>query len=447
MVKILDTKIAVARSIRDTLQIIERCPPNWGEMIETLVVDQISKRATIIHTDLERGLKAIIGNDDKLGHKVNELFRILGERDKPSQSLLSSVFETYVGFHRVDTARFPHFHSIKAYLEEVGKDTDFEAMRYWLLESNNDERMDRIKQVYWLELMAELLRGLKSLLEGRRPMTVLERVEFACQEAVGPTLWHTREQEDLWRRYTTWLESCGPRRDAIAAFVQGKCDQDEPYINERMQMALSILERNHDPEVHYFLQSLNAYQAGINAVDHHAEVDWVGGSMQWRQLNRGTIRYKGREMYACIQERIDQFWEARVDWGFDKVPHYRLCNTKDDAIGFVLRHCTCDCRIVKNGLAVNADILTDVSEVNSSLDANWVTDVRYEFLTEGHGVENGDHVRIVWQDRFALEGSIWEEHVGTVVSAEPFTVTVRGSSVFRPKDDILQEIRALATDS
>ena len=127
----------IQKSIEDVIGILDSAPIQRDMMPETNIV-QLTNRAPVAHLAIERGLKALIleaGGTFEQEHSLNRLYRTLEEHDAKSADYLAEAFRDAVRFFRynINDKGFGYFRSIMDYLNRVGKDQDFEALRYWAI--------------------------------------------------------------------------------------------------------------------------------------------------------------------------------------------------------------------------------------------------------------------------------------------------------------------------
>lgn len=433
------------RTIRDSIDdviIILDSAPIHRDFIADINNIRLSNRVPIAHLAIERGLKALItqacGNVEHI-HCLNKLYRTLRALDQASASYLDRVFDDAVKFFRlnVNTRGFRHLRNLETYLNKVGTNKAFKALRYWMIE---ESQYDETPIPYIAPLLhRELLWGLRWLLGPHRRETVSERVERIVRGAIHKStampyglLINRSSQCEYWD--VNWLlqEHC-TIRDALedAVHRQFVIPNDDGSFGERLREAYEELKKEADPAVQYYIGTLGYLKKGSQKPNPDAipKVEWFNNAQV-----AGEIVTPAGEHLGNIEQYTDGAWgiipaeagPVRVTEFAENIAdakHY-LVNRLTRLVIVTVSGGSRQLRIVSSSddFDYRPQSMIDTQGNAASSSSPWIYDI--VFWDYCHGLHIGDEVSIMLQPN---EEGVWAEVLkGTVTNVRRAEVTVAG---------------------
>ena len=398
----------IRKSIEDVIAILDSAPMNRDLIPETNIV-QLTNRAPIAHLAIERGLKALIINAGKSAdqiHSLDRLYRALTECDEEAANFLAKAFEDSVTLFRfkVNAKGFGHLKSLEAYFAKVGKDKDFEALRYWAIgeSSKGESPIPYIAP----SIHRELLCALCCLFFPIRRETVLDRIEQAVFEAMTNTsrlMYNTRDDPKKravdW--YLNWLLNehstrCRALEEAVRQNFTIK--DDDEFIGQILRDACADLQRSKDPAVQYYMYRLTYLPKGSQQRDPDAipKVQWLN-----HIESDGEVKTPVGTTLGFIEKRADGAWEIiPMEDGLVRVSD--VAETLADAKAYLVSRLTNQVVVSVNGVSKRLRIVSErnsfplpeiTGETGDSESLNsWTQVYKLEFWDGDHGLSSGDGV-------------------------------------------------------
>ena len=322
-------------SIEDAIVILDSAPIRPDLMSETNAV-QLTNRAPIAHLAIERGLKALITDCAVIPdetHSLNSLYRDLRKCDKASADYLAAAFNDAVKFfgYNVKVKGFGHFGSLHKYLSKVGTKTDFDALRYWVIEkSSKGNPIPYISPPIHRELLCALL----CLFFPSRHETVSDRVEREVAHAMFSGRHISWDSNDTQKKrsvqwYKNWLRNShtSSRLALKEAVDKSFAITDDEFVSQTLRDAFDDLRQSKDPAVRYYTRTLMYLPKGSQqrSPDAIPEVQWHGKG----QTNGSVLTPAGTPL-GFIQQYPDSAWGIEplggsayaTAWSMEDAKHY-----------------------------------------------------------------------------------------------------------------------------
>lgn len=432
-------KYKIQNSIEDVIASLDSAPIHRDLISETNIV-QLTNRMPIAHLAIERGLKALVseaGGDYEHEHSLNRLYRILGEHDAKSADYLAEAFKDAVRFFRynVDDKGFGYFRSLMDYLNRVGKDKDFEALRYWAIGESpgGDSPIPYISPA----IHREILCALWCLYLPNRRDTVSRRVEHKVGEAmfgrrhIGYGSDEIRKKESVdW--YRNWLTTEHPNR--CSAFKEAvhrnfTIKEDDEFVTQTLRDAYNDLQQSRDPAVQYYLQTLSYLRKGSQQQHPDAipEVEWINETK-----TRGKAVTPAGTWLGFIEKYADGAW--RIE-GLAQITD--AAESVAVATAYLVNRLTSQVSVTVNGESKQLRIL---SERDFFPPPEWIRDIedlpelssptliyRLEFWDGQHGLSAGEVISVQLQPEGG--GRLVSVLEGTIIAVEEQKVSIVGTEV------------------
>ena len=447
----------VQESIRDAIVILDSAPIQRDLVPERNLV-QLTNRAPIAHLAIERGIKALIndaGGDAEHTHGLHKLYRDLANHNADAFDYLNSVFSDAVSFfgYNVNVKGYGQLRSLKTYLDAVGTDKAFEALRYWVLGESNNGQVS-VPSIF-LSIHRELLCALGLIFSSRSCVTVSGRVEAIVTHAMFDGRRLAYDSDDTSRkriidRYWNWLfHEHSSRRDALKTAVETDFAViDDEEIRVMLRDVYRELRESEDPAVRYFAQSLSYLP-----LDSQQRSPGVSPKMQWFSDDQlaGAVLSPGGTGIGDVERGGDGGWAITpYDEGLVRVT--AIARSLRDAKANLVNRMTRAVSCVVNGKRKQLRICvtregflpTNMSDrvwsdEHSSED---VETYELDFWDADHGLNPGDRIAV---------GVVWDEEMGwacvlegTVAEVQQQKAVIGGSNVLTSKGDLKSWLDRLA---
>ena len=435
----------IQESVEDVIAILDSAPMHLDLVRETNIV-QLTNRAPIAHLAIERALKALItgaGGPAKHIHALHVLYRVLGECDKPSAAYLARAFEDAVGFfgYNVKAKGFRQFRTLDDYLSKVGKEKDFEALRYWAIgESPKGE--GPIPYISpWIH--RELLCALWCLFLPTRRDTVSERVEHVVGRAMVAERGlsyldsDTRKERSV-RWYMSWLQvehtsCCGALEEAVRRKF---AVTDDELVVRTLREAYGDLQQSNDPAVQYYVRTLSYLPKGSQRRNPDAtpELQWFDEAQ-----SRGRVVTPAGTHLGFIEKYADGGWGIRST-GDGPVRVAEVARTLTDAKHYLVNRLTRQVTVTVGGESKQLRIVTEWESLPLVWAPRFADPDPYEpkheleFWDAVHGLRPEQVVSVELQSGRG-EGLV-SMLKGTVTKVEKQFVTIAGMVTLNPRETV-----------
>ena len=413
-------------SIKDVITILDSAPIQVDMILERNLV-QLTNRAPIVHLAMERGLKAIIrearGTAKRI-HSLDDLYRVVKERDEESAGYLAKAFDDAVKFfgYDVNDDKFRNLQSIEEYLSRVGTQKAFKALRYWAIGEplGGDDPIQYLSHTLHT-IHRELLCALQWLFHPNRNWreTVSERVEAEVRRAMfnGRGIsWGSDDTDKklafLW--YENWLftEHTACRSALEYAVDRDFTITDYEIVSQTLREAYDDLKQSKDPAVQYYIRTLTYLPRGSQRrnPDAVAEVEWYSEA----QTSGTVVTPAGTPI---------GFVDRYADGGWGITPGPEIARSLADAKHYLVNHLTKPVTVTVEGESKQLRIVSESDSFNAP--AVWIANLseplpdtstfELEFWDAGHGLCPGDEVSIeLSRERNPQSVSVLEGIVTTV---------------------------------
>ena len=425
-------------SIEDAIVILDSAPIRPDLMSETNAV-QLTNRAPIAHLAIERGLKALITDCAVIPdetHSLNSLYRDLRKCDKASADYLAAAFNDAVKFfgYNVKVKGFGHFGSLHKYLSKVGTKTDFDALRYWVIEkSSKGNPIPYISPPIHRELLCALL----CLFFPSRHETVSDRVEREVTYAMFSGRHISYGADDTEKKlsvqwYKDWLfNTHTSRRSALEEAVdKGYSITDDEFVTETLREAFNELCQSKDPAVRYYIRTLTYLPKGSQRRNPDAipEVEW-----HRKDRTYGSVLTPAGTCLGFIEQYPDSAWCIEPLGGSAYATAWSIADAKHYLVNGLTRQVT----VTVSGESKQLRIVTGQDSFHPS-DPSRTSDIEdstyeVEFWDANHGLRPGDELSIELQSE-AVQRLV-SVLKGTVTEVEEQKASVTGTDCDVVKKD------------
>ncbi len=252
-------------SVLDVIRMIESAPV-IADLVPDVVDNQVLNRIPLAHITIEKSLKyRILQSGGKVEH-IHDLHAQLDQLRKSSNDdaeFLDQAFNRAITFYDIDVTAptHEHFSSLHAYLEAVGRQKDFNQMRYWSLDH---KYRPGLSPLVHLPIHVEILYATYSVFFSQTVFryTLPYRVDEAILDALASErnfsyISGTEQERDL-KAYDEWINQHGSLQAVIQDAIRRNFDTGHFSTTNMMRNAVARLGESPDFAAQYFLLKSSA---------------------------------------------------------------------------------------------------------------------------------------------------------------------------------------------
>ena len=412
--------------------------PDFSDMDPNYNLAKFSLVQSMLHSVAEVGLKSLVLGTYQKGHSLDSIYSVLAETDRAAADYLNAVFVEAVGFYGLcHSQALPHFHSLKAFLEQFGRHDLYTSYRYWTVESEYAATVREAFSPRIVELYYEVLRAIATILVRRRYKKE-QFLQGVCWR-VNVKVMHTLNRQPLLLREAgdeleQWLRSCSGQYPYMRGMEEAASTDFQieglPRMSAILRQAQDSLKHDKDGAINYWARRLEYLREGSQQVPQGLAVKKVSVNRHITEVRDPS----GDKLLAWLGQMPDGAW--LVDMG--EIPTAAAW-TREDAERYIIAQAAVPVYITTESQSLWTYTVLDnpesqlkarlsIDDTNEDIfTKTQYSNFEFRMWTDLHGIQDGEHIVMQFPSR-QYEG---EAHRldGRVIDVDGSLIKIAGQDV------------------